>query len=220
MDQFFFAGESLTVIAFSFQDAPEALHRAIIDAMGHTGHTLCHSGFFKLVMKHPVCILETSVAVEQRVRIWVGLDCFLQGLIYQRIVVVVTDNVGNDAAVIEVKNGAEINLVYLCALIPLKFCYIGEPLFIRFVRIELTIEQILGDILRILSLPGATVVAVLDGGLDALGAADSQDTFVVHMNAVVVPQFVIEAPVAFVRTFHMDLFHFSGYLCVLYRPGA
>ena len=34
------AGEPSAVIAFPFQNAPEALHRAVVNAMRHAGHTL------------------------------------------------------------------------------------------------------------------------------------------------------------------------------------
>ena len=63
------AGEPSAVIAFPFQDAPEALHRAVINAMRHAGHTLRHARLHKLVVEGTVGVLKPSVAVEQRIPI-------------------------------------------------------------------------------------------------------------------------------------------------------
>lgn len=50
-DEFLLAGKMPAVIAFPLQDAPEALHRAIVNAVCHARHILRHSGFLKLVVK-------------------------------------------------------------------------------------------------------------------------------------------------------------------------
>ena len=42
LNKLMLADEPSAVIAFPFQDAPEALHRAVIYAMRHAGHTLRH----------------------------------------------------------------------------------------------------------------------------------------------------------------------------------
>ena len=64
LSQLMLAGKTPAVISFSLQNAPEALHRAVINAMCYAGHTLCHPGLNKLVVKCPVGILKASVAVE------------------------------------------------------------------------------------------------------------------------------------------------------------
>ena len=92
--------------------------------------------------------------------IQVVLHRVLKGLKHQRIVVAVTNHVTDDSAVIEVQNGAKIYLVYLNAFIPFEFRYVGKPFFIRLIRIELSVEQILGYVLRALCLPRADVAAV------------------------------------------------------------
>ena len=56
------AGEPSAVIALSFQNAPEALHRAVINAMRHAGHTLHHSSLHELMVESAAGILKTSVA--------------------------------------------------------------------------------------------------------------------------------------------------------------
>ena len=150
----------------------------------------------------------------------VVLHCVLKGLKHQRIVVAVTNHVTDDSAVIEVQNGAKIYLVYLNALIPFEFRYVGKPFFIRLIRIELSVEQILGYVLWALCLPRATVAAVLDGGLNALGAADTQNAFVIDMYIVVMTQFVIDAPVALVRALRVNLLDLFRKRRVLYSTGT
>lgn len=62
--------------------------------------------------------------------------------------------------------------------------------------------------------------AVLDGRLNAFGAADTQNAFVIDIYIVVMPQFVVDAPVALVRALRvnlLDLFHKHR---VLYSPGT
>lgn len=54
------ADEPSAVIAFPFQDAPEALHWAVINAMRHAGHTLRHPSLHKLVVEGTVGVLEPS----------------------------------------------------------------------------------------------------------------------------------------------------------------
>lgn len=150
----------------------------------------------------------------------VVLHRVLKGLKHQRIVVAVTNHVTDDSAVIEVQNGAKIYLVYLNALIPFEFRYVGEPFFIRLIRIELSVEQILGYVLWALCLPCAAVAAVLDGGLNAFGAADTQNAFVIDMYIVVMPQFVVDAPVALVRALRVNLLDLFRKRRVLYSTGT
>jgi len=56
-------------------------------------------------------------------------------------------------------------------------------------------------------LSGATVVLVLNSGLDIQAAADPQYPFLVHIYLVVVRKIVLDPAVTLVRTFSMDLLH-------------
>ena len=96
------ADEPSAVIAFPFQDAPEALHRAVINAMRHAGHTLRHSGLHELVVESTVGVLEPSVAVEQRMRVRIGLHSLVKSLENQQIIVAFTQHIGHDAPVAKV----------------------------------------------------------------------------------------------------------------------
>ena len=63
LDKFTFAGKPSAVIAFPLQDAPEALHGAIVNAMRHAGHALRHSRLHELVVESAVGVLEPSVRI-------------------------------------------------------------------------------------------------------------------------------------------------------------
>ena len=54
LDKLVLAGEPSAVIAFPFQNAPEALHRAVINTMRYAGHTLRHSRPHELVVESAV----------------------------------------------------------------------------------------------------------------------------------------------------------------------
>ena len=69
-------------------------------------------------------------------------------------------------------------------------------------------------------MPRADVAALLDGGLNALGAADTQNAFVIDMYIVVMPQFVIDAPVALVRALRVNLLDLFRKRRVLYSTGT
>ena len=201
------AGEPSAVIAFPLQNPPEALHRAVINAMGNTGHTLCHSGLCKFVVEGTVGILKTSVAMKQGMCVRIGLNRLVEGFENQRIVVALTKHIGHDAPVTEIQNGAQIAFVNLGSLIPLEFCYIGKPLLVGLCSIELPIQKILSKILRILCLPGTSAVVVFHGRVYISGPADAEYPLIINVNAMVMAQVVIESPVAFVRTFLVDLFN-------------
>ena len=64
------------------------------------------------------------------------------------------------------------------------------------------------------------MTAVLDGRLDPFGAANAENTLVVHMNVMVMPQIVIDATVAFIWAVHVDLLDLLGKLHVLCGSGT
>ena len=201
------AGEPSAVIALPLQNPPEALHRAVINAMGNTGHTLCHSGLCKFVVEGTVGILKTSVAMKQGMCVRIGLNRLVEGFENQRIVVALTKHIGHDAPVTEIQNGAQIEFVNLSSLIPLEFCYIGEPLLVGLCSMELPVQKIFGKILRILRLPGASTVIVFHGRSYISGSADAEHPLVIDVDTMVMAQIVIEPPVALIWAFLVDLFN-------------
>ena len=220
VNQLLLAHEPPTVVALALQNAPEALHRSIVDAVRHAGHTLRHTCLFKLVVEDPVSILVASVAVEQRMRVGIGFQGLVEGFEHQRIVVTLTDNVGDDAPIIQIQDGAEVEFAYLNAFVPLELCDIGEPLLVGLVRIELAVEYVLSDVLWILRPPGATVATVLDGRLDTSGTANTENALVIDMNIMIMSQNVVDAPIALLWGFHVDLLHLLSKHFILCRSGA
>ena len=99
------AGKPSAVIAFPLQDAPEALHRAVIDAMRHAGHALRHACLHELVVESAVGVLESSVTMEQGMRVRIGFYSLIKGLENQRIVIAFAEHIGHDAPVAKVEDG-------------------------------------------------------------------------------------------------------------------
>ena len=104
--------------------------------------------------------------------------------------------------------------------VPLEFGYIGKPLFVWLVRMELAVQDVLRNILGVLSPPGAALVGVLDGRLDIPGPADAQHALVIDMDAMVVAKFIIESPITLVRALLMDLLDLVGQTLILLGPAA
>ena len=123
-------------------------------------------------------------------------------------------SIGHNTPIKKVKYGAEINLVYFNSFIPFEFCDICEPFFIWFIRVKATVKKVFGYVLRILRLTSAAVVAVLDGGFDALDAADTKDTLIIYMDMLVMPKVIIDTAVTLVRALHVDLLDLLCYLLV------
>ena len=67
----------------------------------------------------------------------------------------------------------------LNAFIPLEFCHISQPLFIRLVRVELAIQNVFRNVLRIGCVPRAPVARILYGGFYISAASNAQCSFVI-----------------------------------------
>lgn len=100
LGQFLFAGKAFAIVAFSFQNSPEALHRAVINTMGDAGHALRHTGLLQLAVKIPAGILKASVTVKQGMRVRIGFYRLVKGFEYQWVIVAVTDHGGYNTPVI------------------------------------------------------------------------------------------------------------------------
>ena len=62
--QFFISFKIVEIVHLTFQNAPEALHRAIINASTYSGHALRHSLLVQFSLEYLACILKSTVAVE------------------------------------------------------------------------------------------------------------------------------------------------------------
>ena len=67
---------------------------------------------------------------------------------------------------------------------------------------ELTVQTVFRDVLRISGLSGAAVVLVLNGGLDIQTAADTKYTLFIYIRLVVMGQIVFDTALAFVWILH------------------
>ena len=214
-------GKSSAVIPFSFKNPPESLHRSVVDTFCHSGHTLLHLCLLQLIVKRPVCILESSVAVEQWMCVRIGFNGRIQSVKYQRIIVAVTDDIRNDSAVIQIEDCAEVQFVHRGAFVPLELCYIGQPLLVGRTCVKLPVQPILRYVLRIGGLPRTAVILVLNGGLNIQTAANTKHSLLIHIQVVIMYQVVLDTAITFVWILGMDLlydlrnplvFQFSGTL--------
>lgn len=133
--QIFPTGEAFDIVAFSFEDTPKALHRAIIDAFAYAGHTLRHFCCNQSVMEDLRCVLETSITVKNWMCIRILLYGYVKSPVDKRTVVVVTDNRRNNPPIAQIKGRTEIYLVYFNSNAIFEFSYISHPFFVRPVRL-------------------------------------------------------------------------------------
>lgn len=143
------AGKFFAVIPFPLEDAPEALHRPVVNALAHPGHTLRHPGRGQLVVKYPGRILKTPVAVKQRVCVRVGGEGLVQRLMHQGAVVGVPEDKGDDPPVTEVQDGAEVELMHTWAHIVFELRHVRQPLFVGLFRVKLAVQHVFRQILRV-----------------------------------------------------------------------
>ena len=105
--------------------------------------------------------------------------------------------------------------MYLDPIVPLEFGYISEPLFIRSICMELTVQNILGYVLRILGTFSAALVSVLDPREHLSLPAYPQHPLVGDYYAMVTLQLVSQPSVTHIRMLFIDFGRFLGYLSVL-----
>ena len=199
------AGKSVSVIALSLQDPPEAFHRAIVDTASNTGHTLCHSCIQKLLVEGSAGVLESSVTVEQWVRIRIFQNSLIQRIENEFVVVSVPNNVADDSSVTQIKNRTQIEFVDDWTFIPLKLCYIGQPLFVGMPRPKFPVQKILYCHLRVRSISGTALLSEFYGGLDMKYPAEMQNSLIAGQNIVVLFQIIPDAAMSFVRMFLINL---------------
>ena len=127
---------------------------------------------------------------------------------------------GYDSPIVKIKDGAQVHFMHNRILVPLEFRNIGQPFLIWGIGIEFTGKQVFCNVLGIFCMSGAAVAAILDRGFYAFLPAYPKNTFVIYMNAVVVPKVIVYAAIALVRTFIMDFFHEFSNCLVFPNPVA
>lgn len=89
------------------------------------------------MLKGVIGVLKSSVAVKDGMGIGIFCDGLSECVKDERIVITVADNIGNNASVIQVQYGAEIEFVDDRSFIPFELCYICEPYLIRSVCMKM-----------------------------------------------------------------------------------
>lgn len=115
----------------------------------------------------------------------IGPHRLVKGFEYERIIIAFSNHIGHNAPIIEVQNGSEIDFVYVNTLIPFGLGHIGQPLFIRLFRIELAVQQVFRQVLRILGPSDTAMAAVLYGRANISGSANMQHSLIVDVEAVI-----------------------------------
>lgn len=100
--------------------------------------------------------------------------------------------------------------MYFFSYVILELCYIGQPFLIWKIRMEFSVKQIFCDMLWILCLSGTPVVFVLNCGFDIPLTADSQYTFLVYSNIVIMIQIILDSTIPFIWVLCMNSLN---YLC-------
>lgn len=117
----------LEVVHFRFENPPEALHRAVVDAAAGPGHTLRCTDTVQLCFELPVGVLVASVTVKQRMGVGVGFHRSVKGVKNKLIVVGLAQCIRNDAFVMEIKDRTQ---VCFLPVEKFEFCDICQPFFI------------------------------------------------------------------------------------------
>ena len=93
------------------------------------------------------------------------------------------------------------------ASVILEFCDIRQPFPVRSFCRKVSVQDVFSNELRIFSMPGASIVGVLDRRLDSFLPADSQYTLVVYLDPMITLQIIPDSSVAFIRSLRVDLFN-------------
>ena len=138
----------------------------------------------------------------------------------QGVIVRVSDNIGNDSAIIQVKDCTQINLVDFDADEILKLCHISQPFLVRSLCCKFSVQDVFRNELRVCCLPGTTVIGILDCGFNIFLTANPQHPLVICFDVVISFQVITYSAVALIRAFYMDLFNFisdSFIFCLISR---
>lgn len=129
----------LEVVHFRFENPPEALHRAVVDAAAGPGHTLRCMDTVQLCFELPVGVLVASVTVKQRMGAGVGAHRSVKGVKNKLIVVGLAQCIRNDAFVMEIKNRAQ---VCFLPVEEFEFCDVCQPFFIGSVCRKCSVQYV------------------------------------------------------------------------------
>ena len=150
-------------------------------------------------------VLESTVAVEQRVCIRIFQNSFIKRVKIQLVVISVTNNIADDSPVTQIENLTQIELVDNWTFIPLELRYIGQPLFVGMPRPEFPVQKILRCYLWVRSIFGTALLSEFYGRLDMKHPAEMQNPLIAGQNIVVLLQIITDAAMSFIRMLLINL---------------
>ena len=75
-----FPAKCMSIVTFSFEDTPEAFHRAIVNAVSHARHTWRQTSVQQFLVEDSASVLVPAVTVEHRMCIWIFLNCLVKSV--------------------------------------------------------------------------------------------------------------------------------------------
>ena len=105
------ATELIQGIHLCLHNSPETFHWAIVDAMPNAGHGLLHALLRELELECFTGILEPPVTVEQRGCFRIFANRLLKCVKHQLIVIASAYDVVDNRPIIEIEDGAQIELL-------------------------------------------------------------------------------------------------------------
>ena len=213
-DQVLLGGKSPSIVLLALQDSPEALHWSVINAVSNPGHAVFHVVLLQLRAELSARILESPVTMKQWMSVRLQFHSGIKGVHDQRIVIMVSDHVGYNSAVIEIQDGTQIYLVNLDPDVILELRHIGEPFFVWCVSMKIPVKIVPCDVCRIVAAFGTALRFPFDRRLDLFLSADPQDPFIIDINFVVPVQLIPNSAVSHIRMLFMDGSYFFRNLLV------
>ena len=150
-------------------------------------------------------VLKPSVAVKQWMSLRLEPDGFIKSAHDQRIIIMAADPISNDPAVIQIQDSAQIYLMGFSTDIILEFCYIGQPLLVRGIRMEIPVQIILCDMCRVFAASCTALRLPFNSRPYPFFAADPEHPLVIDIGIVVLLQLIPDPPVTHVRMCFMDV---------------
>jgi hypothetical protein len=167
-------------------------------------------GFLETRAEFPARILESPVAVEQRMCVRLKSNSFIKGVHHQQIVIMVIDLKSHNSTVIQVEDSAQIDFVDFCAGVVLKLGYVCQPLLIRCLGVKFSMQIVLCNVIWIAGTPSAALWPVLYTRMNLQFSVDIQNSFVVDVDIIVYGKLIADSAVSHIRMFVVNFPDFFG----------
>ena len=130
---------------------------------------------------------------------WICRNCRIKRIENKRIIVRISDHKRHNPSVIQIQNCTQIHLANFRTNVILEFRYICKPLFIGFICMEIPVQYVFCNILRIRCMTCAAMICILNCRLHTFCTANSQNTLVIYRYVMVTLQIITNAPISFIR---------------------